>query len=404
MKFEYEAKNQQGETQAGIVEAPEKDGALRILAANGLFVLSITEAKEEGVKNFLFRAINRISSKDLMIFTRQFSTLLGASVPLNVALQTLASQTKNVLLRETIMELQREINSGLSLSQAMEKYGSIFNEFYVNMIRSAEVTGRVDEVMDFLADYLEKQDVLSSRVRNALIYPVFMVVFLFLAVIFMAVAVFPQIEDVFKELGTSLPWITRAIIFFGKFLIQWWWAVIAGLALLIGIIADYIRSKEGKVLVDDLLLRLPLFNSILKRLYIARFADSVGVLIKGGVTIVQSLEISARTVGSAIYTEILNESAEDVRNGVLLSVSISKYSNYFPPLVSQMIAIGEGTGQIEPLLNKVSSFYTREIDGLVGSLVELIQPILMLVIGVVVGVLFASILVPIYGFVSTSLQ
>jgi type IV pilus assembly protein PilC len=404
MKFEYQAKSQAGETQAGTVEATDKDAALRILNANGLFVLSITEAKKDGAKNFLYRLINKVSTKDLMVFTRQFSTLLAASVPLGSALKTLSAQTKNVLLKETIGELQKEIDSGLSLSQAMDKFDSVFTEFYVNMIRSAEVTGRVDEVMEFLADYLEKQETLASKVKNALIYPVFMIGFLFIVVIFMAVVVFPQIEDVFKELGSTLPWATMAIIAFGKFLVKWWWAVIAGAGLLVGIVADYLRSKEGKVLIDEIFLRVPLFNTLLKHLYVARFTDSVGVLIKGGVAIVQALEITARTVGSAVYTEMLKEAADEVRNGVLLSTAIAKYPNYFPPLVSQMIAIGENTGQLEPLLKKVSSFYAREIDDLVGSLVELIQPLLMLVIGAVVGALFASILMPIYSFVSTSLQ
>lgn len=404
MKFEYRAKNQAGEEQAGIVEAVEREAALRILGANGLFVLSITEAKKDGAQNFIYRLLNRISTKDLMIFTRQFSTLLGASVPLGSALRTLSMQTKNTLLKETIINLQKEIDSGLSLSQSMEKYESVFSEFYVNMIRSAEVTGRVDEVMQFLADYLEKQEALASKVKNALIYPVFMVGFLFVVVIFMAVVVFPQIEDVFKELGSTLPLGTRMIIALGKFLVSWWWAVLLSLGLLIGIVADYLRTKEGKVLIDDVVLKLPLFNTLLKRLYVARFTDSVGVLIRGGVAIVQSLEITARTVGSAVYAEILHEAADDVKNGVLLSQALAKYPNYFPPLVSQMVAIGESTGQLEPLLKKISIFYAREIDDLVGGLVELIQPLLMLVIGGVVGALFASILSPIYNFVSTSLQ
>ncbi|MDD4930988.1 MAG: type II secretion system F family protein [Candidatus Colwellbacteria bacterium] len=404
MKFEYQAKNQQGEPQVGIVEAMERDAALRILTANGLVVLSITEAKKEGASNFVYRLVNKVGTKDLMIFTRQFSTLLGASVPLGSALRTLAVQTKNPLLKETIGEIQREIDSGLSLSQAMEKYSSVFSEFYVNMVRSAEVTGRVDEVMEFLADYLEKQEAISSKVRNALIYPIFMVSFLFIVVMFMAVVVFPQIQDVFLELGSTIPLPTRIVIWFGQFLVKWWWAVIAGTVLLVGIFADYLRSKEGTVFKDELTLRIPLFSKLLKQMYVARFADSVGVLIKGGVAIVQALEITARTMGSAVYTEILRDAANDVRNGVLLSQALAKYPDYFPPLIGQMVAIGESTGQLEPLLKKVSAFYSREIDDLVGSLVELIQPILMLIIGAVVGALFASILMPVYSFVSTSLQ
>ena len=403
-KFEYQAKDQTGQLQVGFIEAESRDGAASRLYADNLYVLTLTEVKKGGIQASFSSLINRVSQKDLMIFTRQFSTLLAAGVPLSESLRTLAAQTRNSLLKETIVEIQREIDSGLSLSQAMEKYGNVFTEFYVNMIRSAEVTGRVDEVMNFMADYLEKQSTLASKVRNALIYPIFMVVFLILVVMFMAIVVFPQIESVFMELGAELPALTRAIVAFGKFITNWWWAALIGLAIIAFVFRDYFKSKEGKVLLDEIILRLPIFNKMLKNLYVSRFADSVSVLTRGGVAIVQALEITARTMGSAVYGDILRSAADEVKNGVLLSQALSKHPRYFPPLVSQMLAVGESTGQMDSLLRKVSSFYGREVEDLVGSLVELIQPILMLVIGGVVGVLFASILTPIFNFVSTSLN
>jgi len=403
-KFEYQAKDQTGQLQVGFIEAESRDGAANRLYADNLFVLTLTEVKKEGIEASISRIFNKVSQKDLMIFTRQFSTLLAAGVPLSEALRTLASQTRNQMLKETTIEVQREIDGGLSLSQAMEKYSAVFTEFYVNMIRSAEVTGRVDEVMNFLADYLEKQAALSSKVRNALIYPIFMVIFLILVVIFMATSVFPQIESVFTELGAELPALTRAIVAFGKFLTNWWWAAVAGLAILAFVFMDYFKSKEGKVLLDEIVLRMPVFNKMLINLYVARFSDSVSVLTRGGVAIVQAIEITARTMGSAIYGDILRGAAEEVKNGVLLSTALSKHPKYFPPLVSQMLAVGESTGQMDSLLRKVSAFYGREVEDLVGSLVELIQPILMLIIGGVVGILFASILTPIFNFVSTSLN
>ncbi len=397
-RFEYQARNNQGELQVGFVEAPDKEGAVRILSSNGLFVLSITEAKKTGAQATFKRIFEKVSNKDLMIFTRQFSTLLGSSVPLSGSLRTLAAQTKNVKLKETIIEMQKEIDGGLSLSQAMEKSGDVFSEFYINMIRSAEVTGRVDEVMEFLADYLEKQTAMAGKVKGAMIYPIFMVCLLFIVIIVMAVFVFPKIEDVFTEMGAELPILTRTVISLGRFLLEWWWTVILVLGFMGAIIVDYLRSKEGRVMLDELVLRIPVFSGILKYMYISRFSDSVAVLVKGGVAIVQALEITARTVGSEIYKEIINQAADDVRNGVLLSQALAKYPDHFPPLASQMISIGESTGKLEFLLRKVSEFYSRELDDIVGNLVELIQPLLMLVIGVVVGVLFASILVPMYDF------
>jgi type IV pilus assembly protein PilC len=403
-KFEYQAKDQTGQLQVGFIEAESRDGAASRLYADNLYVLTLTEVQKGGLQASISSLFNRVSQKDLMIFTRQFSTLLAAGVPLSEALRTLAAQTHNQLLKETVVDVQKEIDGGLSLSQAMEKYGNVFTEFYVNMIRSAEVTGRVDEVMNFMADHLEKQAALASKVRNALIYPIFMVVFLILVVMFMAMVVFPQIESVFLELGAELPALTRAIVGFGKFLMNWWWAALVGIGVAAFVFRDYFKSKEGKVLFDEIILRLPIFNKMLKNLYISRFADSVSVLTRGGVAIVQALEITARTMGSAVYGDILRSSADEVKNGVLLSQALAKHPKYFPPLVSQMLAVGESTGQMDSLLRKVSSFYGREVEDLVGSLVELIQPILMLIIGGVVGILFASILTPIFNFVSTSLN
>jgi type IV pilus assembly protein PilC len=403
-KFEYQARDKSGQLQVGFIEADTKDGAANRLYADNLYVLALTDVKKSTVQSFLYGLINRVKQKDLMIFTRQFSTLLGSGVPLSESLRTLAAQTRNSLLRETIIEVQKEIDSGLSLSQAMEKYNKVFSDFYVNMVRSAEVTGRVDEVTGFVADYLEKQSILTSKVRNALVYPIFMVAFLVIVVIFLSVAVFPKIEDVFIELGATLPMLTKMVVRFGRFFSSWWWALIAGVIAVVFAFKDYFKSKEGREFLDRVIFHLPIFSRMLKSLYVSRFADSVSVLSKGGVPIVQSLEITARTMGSAIYSEILRSAADDVKNGVPLSQSLSKYPQYFPPLVGQMLAVGETTGKMDSLLRKISSFYSREVEDLVGSLVELIQPILMLVIGAVIGLMFASILTPIFNFVSTGLN
>jgi len=277
------------------------------------------------------------------------------------------------------------------------KYSNIFSPFYVNLIRSAEITGRMEEAANYLADYLEKEVAITGKVKNALIYPA-VVVLLFLVVVgVMAAVVLPQIEPIFLEAGVNIPTYTKVILVFGKFIAAWWWATILVLLGAFILIADYFRTPEGRGVMDEIILRTPIFGSILKQLYVARFAESVSILIKGGIPISQTLEISSVTVGSTIYRDLLHQVAEDVRRGELLSQSLGKNEEFFPPLVAQMVAIGESTGRLEELLGRISSFYTREVDSLLGNLVELIQPALMLVIGVLVGGLFASILVPIYN-------
>lgn len=404
IKFEYQAKNKSGELQVGFIEAENKDSAANRLYADNLYVLALTEVKKTGFRLFILGLFNKVSQKELMIFTRQFATLLESGVPLSDGLKTLIMQIRNSFFKEAIIEVQKEITAGLSLSQAMQKREDIFSDFYINMIRSAEATGRIDDVMGFLADFLEKQSALISKVRNALIYPIFMILFLIVVVIFMAVSVFPQIETIFLELGAELPALTRWIVAFGTFLLNWWWAVIISMTFLIFALRDYFKSKEGQIILDEIILRIPVFNLLLKYLYVARFADSISVLTKGGIAIVQAIEISARTIGSVIYRDILISVAEEVKNGVLLSQAIAKHHTYFPPLVSQMIAVGESTGKIHHLLYKVSTFYAREVEDLVSGLVELIQPILMLIIGTVVGVMFASMLMPIFNFISTAMN
>jgi len=403
IKFEYQARDKTGQLQVGLIEAENRDSAARKIASDNLYILALVETNKKGVQSVIANIFNRVTQKDIVIFTRQFATLLESDVSLSESLRTLAAQTRNIFLKEAIIWMQKDIDSGLSLSQAMGRHENIFTEFYVNMLRSAEVTGRVDEVTNFIADYLEKQAILASKVRNALIYPIFLVGFLFIVVIFMSVAVFPQIESVFQELGAELPAITRALIGLGSLLTNWWWAVLAGGFFTILAFKDYFKSKEGKIFLDEIILRMPMFNQILKHMYVARFADSISVLTKGGVSIVQAIEITARTIGSTIYGEILMIAADEVKNGTSLSQALARHPKYFPPLVSQMIAVGEQTGKMDVLLRKVSSFYGREVEDLVSGLVEFIQPILMIIVGVVVGILFVSILTPIFQFVATGM-
>ncbi|MDP3953411.1 MAG: type II secretion system F family protein, partial [bacterium] len=290
---------------------------------------------------------------------------------------------------------------GLSLSQAMERHPQAFSNFYVNMIRSAEVTGRVEEATGYLADYIEKQTALISKVKGALIYPVVMVVLFLIVGGIIATVVLPQIGPIFEEAGVEVPFFTKVLIQSGEFLSSWWWIVVFGILFIAFVIYDYFKTPEGKVVVDELVLRLPGFSTLLKQLHVARFSESLSVLLKGAIPIAQAVEITGQTIGSPAYGDLLDSAADDIRKGELLSQSLSKHPEFFPPFVSQMAAVGEKTGRLEELLGRVSEFYTREIDVMVGNLVELVQPILMVVIGVMVGGLFASILVPIYNLVQT---
>lgn len=399
MKFRYNARTQQGELQTGFVEATNREAAAGILTGHNLFVLSLESSEKRHRYDFITGIFNRVKISDLMIFTRQFATLMESKVPLNTVLKTLYKQTNNQILKEAVFQISSDIGAGLSLSQAMERQKGIFSEFYLNMIRSAEITGRLEEAAQFLADYLEKESIWKSKIRSAMIYPV-IVIIMFIAVAgIMVVVVFPQIAPVFEETGMDLPVLTKIFLGAGSFIIQWWWAVLLILAIFIFVIADYFHTPEGEAVLDEISVKVPIIGNLFKKLYISRFAESTNILIKGGIPITQAIGISANAIGNVVYRDILLEMAEGVRGGELLSDLLAKNEYYFPILVSQMVAIGEGTGRLDYILSKVSDFYTREVNDALNNLVELIQPILIAGIGVLIGLLFASILIPIYNLV-----
>lgn len=397
MKFKYNARTKQGELQTGFVEAVNRDGAANILVGHELYVLSLEGIEVEAWYQRFINLLNRVKAADLMIFTRQLATLLEAKISLADSLKNVYKQTRNPILKELVSEIASDVDSGLALSQAMERHPNVFSNFYVSMVRSAEVTGRLEEVIGFLADYLEKEVSLLSRVRNALIYPILVLILFFAVAGIMVGFVFPQLEPIFAESQAPVPMVTKILLGTGNFIAEWWLAILMILGIFIFLAVDYLNTKEGKIVLDEIQIRLPVIGDLYKKLYVARFAEAARVLIRGGIPIAQSLEISGHTIGSIIYRDILHEVAESVRGGQLMSQALGEHEEFFPPLVYQMVAIGESTGKLEALLARISAFYTREVDDLVSNLVELIQPAMMVGIGVLVAILFAAVLLPIYN-------
>jgi len=383
----------------GKIEAVTKEAALNTLNSHDLYVLSLEGIRPPLWYQQLLAVFNRVRLKDLMIFTRQFATMLEAAISLGDALKSLYQQTKSPVLKEAVFEISGDVDSGLSLSQALERQSHVFSEFYINLIRSAEVTGQIDSAMNFLADYLEKEQLLSSKVRNALIYPVFVVVLFVVTSGVLLGVVFPQLEPIFLESQVSLPFVSRLFLNLGSFIADWWLAIIIFVIIAVLLLLDYFRSEEGRVVLDEVKMSLPVFGRLFRQVYVARFSQATSVLIRGGIPIAQAIEIGSHTVGSFIYRDVLHDVANRVRRGELLSQALEKNERYFPPLVSQMTAVGEKTGRLDQMLTKIYDFYSREVDSLVSNLVELIQPALILIIGALVGLLFASILLPIYNLV-----
>jgi len=397
MKFRYQAKTKEGATQVGLVEASNRDSASTILSSHGLFVLSVVADRPPGLIDDVIGFFGRVGRKDLIVFTRQLATLLEARLPLNNALKILYEQTTNLKLKDAIQQVTSDIDAGITFSQAMERQDKVFPEYYVQMVRAAEVTGNLNEVATFLADYTEKEGDLASKAASALVYPG-IVVGLFLIVAFILLTfVYPSLGTVFADNGVSLPWYTQILLNTGDFLNQWWIAVIVAVIVLGIVVMNYFQTEEGMALLDEAKIRLPIVKKVYTPVIMARFGNSAALLVHGGIPIAQALEIIGHMVGNVLYRDVVHAIAEDVRQGSLLSSSIGKYPDYFPPLISQMVAVGETTGKIEEMFTRLSGIYTREADEVSNNLVDLIQPILMIGIGLMVGLLFASILIPIYS-------
>lgn len=401
MKFHYQAKTKEGENQVGYVEAGSRDSAINILTGHGLFILKLEATEKKHWYDRLANVFGGVKRQDMVILTRQFATLLEARLSLNKALQTLQEQTQNQTLKEAVRQVSQDVDSGLALSQALERQGDLFSQFFVSMIRSAEVTGNLDQVAKFLADYTEREAVLITKARSAMVYPAIVIGLFVVVAIIMVTVVFPQIQPIFEQSGVPLPLLSQILLGSGAFLNHWWLAILIVLVIVVVMVLDYIQTPEGKALLDDLKLRAPIIHRVYLPITVTRFANASSMLIKGGVPVAQAMEIVGETIDNVLYRDLLHEVSEDVRQGVTLSDAVAKHPDFFPPLVAQMIAVGETTGQLEEMFGRVTNFYSRESDSVVNNLVDLIQPVLMIGVGVMVGLLFASILLPLYRLTST---
>jgi type II secretory pathway component PulF len=400
MKYRYQAKTKEGEMQVGYVEAANRDSAINILSGHNLFILKLEEAEKSHWYDRLSSYWSGVKRQDMVIFTRQLATLLEARLSLNRALQTLQEQTENPTLKEAIFQIAQDVDSGLSFSQALERQSGIFSEFFVSMVRSAEVTGNLDQVAGFLADYAEREATLITKVRSAMIYPAIIVGLFVVVAIIMITVVFPQIAPIFEQSGVELPTLSYILINSGAFLSRFWLLILIIAVVLVFMLLDYLRTPEGKALADDFKIRFPLVRRVYLPVTVSRFATAAAMLSRGGVPVAQAMEIVGETVDNVLYRDILHEVSDAVRQGIPLSEAIAKYPDYFPQLVPQMLAVGEATGQMNEVLMRIANFYSREADSIVNNLVDLIQPVLMIGIGVMVGLLFAAILLPLYRLTS----
>lgn len=385
---------------AGIVVAQDQSRAEQLLAENGLIIISLEEKEEE----FLQR-INpfgkTVKGKDLVLFSRQLSTLISARVPIIQALRILEDQVTHKYLLTVIRDLIASVENGESLSLAMSKYDRVFGNIYISLVRSGEASGSLDKSLVYLADQLEKEYELRRKVKNAMTYPTFVLGALFVVGVLMFKFVLPKLTEVLQEQGGELPTISVALIAFTHFFDKFWWVVILGVGALILMVRFYISTTIGRYNWDRMKIHLPILGDIFQKIYLARFSRNLSTLVIGGIPIIKALQIVSDVVNNVIYRDILLFSVSQITAGKSISEGLSGHPE-FPAIVTQMVKVGEQTAQLDEILNKLATFYEKEVDSKVTTLTTLLEPIIMIILGIGVGLLVAGILLPIYNLASTA--
>jgi type IV pilus assembly protein PilC len=400
MQYSYQARNRAGQVKTGFVVAPDQAKAEQLLADNGFIIISLAERRENWFShNNPFAP--RVSHKDLVLFSRQLSTLISARVPLLQSLRILEGQIENKALLAILRDLIASVENGESFSLALSKFPETFGNIYVSLIKSGESSGSVADSLNYLADQLEKDFELRNKVRSAMTYPIFVLVALSIVGFLMFKFVLPNLTSVLEEQGGTLPPLTQAIISVTKFFQVYWWIVLLAIAGAILAIRFYLRNAAGRYQWDAIKIRLPLVGRIFREVYYTRFARNLSTLAAGGIPIIQALTIVSEIIGNLVYRDILLQAAADVTNGRNISDSLSGHKE-FPPLVTQMVRVGEQTAQMDTILKKLAEFYEKEVDNRVSTLSTLLEPLIMIILGIGVGILVAGILLPIYNIASTS--
>lgn len=377
----------------GSVEAETESLAVDLLEERG-FVVLFLEEKKRGLAGMDFFG-GRVKIKDLVIFSRQLSILISADVPVVAALKDAVNQTRNIKLKKTIAKVAGEVEGGIKFSEALGNYPKVFDSFFVNIIKSGEMSGRLQEVLLYLADQLEKDYDLKSKIKGAMIYPLFVVCSLVAIGILMMIFVVPKLTEMLAQTGAVLPFTTRMIMGLSDFLVHYWWLLILAVGALALVLRFIAKLPEGRRTIDLIKLSLPVFGKLFNYIAIIRFSRSFRTLLLGGVDIVGALDISAEMVGNSIYRDLVARSKATVEGGGTLGEEFEK-SERVPKMVPQMLATGEETGKIDTVLEKLSDFYTREVNGIIGNLMSLLEPVIMIVLGVAVAVMITAIILPMY--------
>ena len=395
--FNYTARTLTGELQSGSIDLPTHEAVVAHLRKNRMIVVKVQQAPKDIKLDFFAKGI---STRDIVIFTRQFATMINSGLPLVQALDILAEQSENKSLKDVTRAVVYDVESGHTLADALRKHPKAFTELYVNMVAAGEAGGILDTILLRLATFMEKNDALVRKVKGAMIYPAVIFSVAGMAIVILLVFVIPVFQDMFKGIGQQLPLPTRIVIGASNVLKGFWWAIIlAGVGGFFGT-RRYYATPGGKLNIDKLLLNVPVLGDLIRKSAVSRFTRTLGTLIASGVSILDGLEITAKTAGNRVIHDAVMESRASIAGGETIAAPLQK-SKVFPPMVISMIAVGEQTGGLDEMLSKIADFYDEEVDAAVEALLSLMEPVMIVVLGVVVGGMIIAMYLPIFNMINT---
>lgn len=399
MLFEYKVIDKDGSEKEGTIDAVNIDVAISSLQRRGFTISSVNPSGETSFlkKNISF--FDRVSSKEMVILSRQIATLFDAQVSTLKIFRLLAADSENILLSKSLSEVSDDLQAGSSISNALGKHPKIFSNFYVNMVKAGEESGKLDQIFSYLADYLDRNDAVSSKAKNALIYPAFVIGTFVTVMILMLTLVIPKLSAILTEAGQEIPIYTKIVLAVSDLLVNY--GVFVLILAVVGVFFTirFMRTENGKMYFSKIKLNLPFLGNLYRKLYLSRIADNMNTMLVSGISMVKAIEITASVVDDKTYAGIMTRAAEAVRGGEPFSEALSD-EEHIPNILLQMVRVGEETGKLGDILSTLSKFYRREVTNAVDTLVDLIEPIMIVLLGLGVGFVLASVLVPIYNISS----
>jgi len=398
--YTYRARDRSGKIVTATMEASTEREVAAALRDKGMFVAEIKPpARGLNMEIKMPAWLDAPGLRDVTIFSRQFATVIAAGLPVVQSLNILQRQADKQGMKDALNKIRQDVETGLPLSDAIAKFPRIFNKLYVYLARAGEVSGNLDGILERVATYMEKQQAIRGKVKSAMTYPAVVLVIALAVTFFLLTGIVPQFAQILDQLGGELPLITQVLVAISDFLrFQWWILLIVTVAVVVGL-GFYYRTDNGRHVIDRILLRLPVLGTLVQKSAIASFSQTFGLLLKSGVNIVEAIDITKGTAGNAIVEDILSETKDAVQRGEQVSVTLTKYPQVFPPLVTSMIAIGEETGAIDAMLEKIAEFYEREVDEAVEGLTAALEPMLIVFLGIVVGFIVAGMFLPMFAII-----